>query len=95
MFDEHFETIRTAIKPDATPEARAAGATACRTILAKLESAPKVNPAAIAQAVSAMRGLPTEQLLDLAIAKLRTFLPAGVVVPPVPKLKLPTLPTRG
>ncbi|HEY1811011.1 MAG TPA: hypothetical protein VGG74_01555 [Kofleriaceae bacterium] len=97
MFDEQIETIRAAIKPDATSEARAAGAAACRTIIGQLEQAPKaaVNPAAIAQAVAAMRGMPTDQLLDLAIAKLRTLLPAGVELPPVPKLKFPTLPVRG
>ena len=95
--------IRGAFTADATDDARRAGAAACHALLAALQpnapaqpnAAVQLNAAAVAQAVSALRGVPAEQLLDLAIAKLRTLLPAGAVVPPVPKLKFPALPTRG
>ena len=47
--DDMLEAIRAAIAPDATDEARAAGATACRTILAALEGTPGQSPAARAE----------------------------------------------
>lgn len=90
--DNVIDSIRAAIAGDATPEAKAAGATACRAILAALEGTPgqplaapiTIPPAAqIASAVSALRGVPAEQLLDLAIARLRAALPAGTEVAPV------------
>ena len=86
-----IETIRTAVAPDATAETRAAGAHACRTILAALDAKPgepmaaavAPQPLQIATIVSALRDMPTDQLLDLAIARLRTMLPAGTDVAPV------------
>jgi hypothetical protein len=85
-------TIRATTAPDATPDARAAGAAACRALLATLEPAPRAQPdapsmqlnaSAVASAISALRGIAPEQLLDLAIAKLRAALPPDAQVPRV------------
>lgn len=70
-----IETIRAAIVTDASVEARAAGAHACRTLLATLEppvaaaQQPTIPP--IANIIAALRGAPPEQLLDLAIPPVR------------------------
>ena len=84
MVENFLEEIRAATNADATPEARAAGATACRTILAALDGttgAPAtpvgINPAEVAKVVAALRGVPADKLLDLAIARLSAALPAG------------------
>jgi hypothetical protein len=91
--------IRNAVAPDATSEARATGATACRAILAALESTAgqpmataTINPTAVASAVAMMRNVAPDQLLDLAIAKLRAALPAGTSVPSVSPLKFHIVP---
>jgi hypothetical protein len=89
-----IESIRTALAPDASTEARASGAEACRTILTALKpageaaattAAPAEVP--IATILDTMRGIPADQLLDLAIAKLRAALPPGTQVPAVAPLK--------
>ncbi|MEJ7598491.1 MAG: hypothetical protein WKG01_11325 [Kofleriaceae bacterium] len=92
--DELLESIRTAIAPDATDEARKLGAASCRTILTALEvsvgdpisagapSTPALNATAIASVVGALRQLPPDQHLDLAIARLRAALPATAEAPP-------------
>lgn len=95
--DSLLESIRSALAPEATPDTRAAGASACRTILAALDSVAgqplasavpvSPNPSNIASTVAALRGVPAEQLLDLAIAKLRAALPAGIDVPQAQPLK--------
>ena len=93
--DELLETIRTATASEATEEARSAGVVACRTILTALEAKagePLVNvpapaPSPIGMAVSAVRNVPPDQLLDLAIAKLRTMLPEGTTPPKVDPVK--------
>jgi hypothetical protein len=79
--------IHAALDPSASADTRAAGASACRTILAALDATPgqpmaaaPQPPPAIANIVSALRGVPPDQLLDLAIAKLRAALPAGAEV---------------
>jgi hypothetical protein len=95
-----IETIRAALADDASPEARTAGAAACRAILGALEASPgeqmatatPINTSQIAGIVGALRGVPPEQLLDLAIAKLRSALPADATVPPVTPLKFHILP---
>ena len=97
-----IESIRAAIASDATPEAKAAGATACRAILAALESTPgqpialstvaPMSGSQIASVVSALRGVPPDQLLDLAIQRLRAGLPVGVEVPTTPPLKFHIVP---
>ncbi len=97
-----IDSIRAGLAGDATPEAKAAGATACRAILAALEGTPgqplaaptvlPFNGPQIAGVVSALRGVPPDQLLDLAIQRLRAALPAGVEVPPAPPLKFNIVP---
>lgn len=97
-----IESIRAALAPDAIAEAKLAGASACRTILAALEgtpgqplAAPAVVPMSgsqIAGMVSALRGVPPDQLLDLAIQRLRAALPAGVEVPRAQPLKFHIIP---
>jgi hypothetical protein len=86
--DTIIDAIRAALAKDATPEARAAGVTACRSVLATLEpkqtsTAPAFDPVEVAKLVTAARSLPPDQLLDVAIAKLRGALPVGTEVPPV------------
>ena len=105
--DELLEAIRTATAPDASEEARSAGVIACRTILTALEAkageplvqSPAASGSPVVMAVSALKSVPPEQLLDLAIAKLRAMLPEGVPPPTVEPVKfhvihLP-LPTKG
>jgi hypothetical protein len=92
---DHLEAIRVALTPTAGPEIRAAGIAACRLILAALES--EQTPSArlpVAEIVSALRGLPTDKLLDLAIARLRAALPAGAAAEVQP-FKLPIVPIPG
>ena len=102
--DELIESIRAAVAAEASPEARAAGANACRTILTALEAvagepltSAVATPSPIAAAVAMLRGVPPDQLLDLAIARLRAALPAGVAAPNVEPLKfhIITLPRGG
>jgi hypothetical protein len=99
-----IDAIRTATADDASADARAAGAQACRTILAALETktgeplgipAPPTpaTPATPMQAVlTALSNTPPEQLLDLAIAKLKAALPTGTDVPAVQSVRIPLLP---
>lgn len=105
--DNLLESIRAAVAADASPEARAAGASACRTFLTALEGTvgqplgaivatpPMVPP--IADIVAALRGVPSDQLLDLAISKMRAALPTGTDVPKVRPLdfRLITVPRPG
>lgn len=106
--DAAIMTIRNATTPDATSAARQAGATACRALLAALEGsqgeppAPvtQISPTAIANALATFRSLPTDQLLDIAIAKLRSALPDGVEPTPGTRLtfniaSIPRLITSG
>lgn len=92
-----IEAIRAATVSDANDQVRAAGAQACRTILTALEARagePMTTPsiAPVAAMVSALRGMPPDQLLDLAIARLKAALPAGAEVAPVAPLKFQLLP---
>ena len=98
--DNVIESIQAAVATDATPEARAAGIAACRMILSALEGTPgeplaaavPVGPSQISSIVGALRGVPPDQLLDLAIAKLRAALPTGTEVPAVAPLKFHIVP---
>lgn len=96
-----LEAIRAATVPDATDDIKAAGASACRTLLAALEaksgeplaqpaSAPVATP--VEAVISAIRGMQPEQLLDLAIARLKAALPAEVTHEPVKHLAVPLVP---
>ncbi len=94
-----IDAIRSAIASDASDEARASGVQACRTILAALETKPGdqlVNrpvPTTPMQAVlTALSNTPPEQLLDLAISRLKAALPAGTEAPPVQSVRIPLLP---
>lgn len=101
--DHLLEAIRAATATDATTEAKAAGATACRTILIALEAkegellaAPVPTPSPqqlppVAAIVAGLKGVPVDQLLDLAIAKLRTMVPADQT-PRVESLAIPLVP---
>ena len=90
--DDLIDAIRAAVATGASDEVRTAGASACRTILAALEAtpgqpmaapdAPSV-PAPLAAVVAALRGMPPEQLLDTAIARLKAALPDAQMSPPV------------
>jgi hypothetical protein len=99
--DNLIEAIRAAIIEGATEDARKAGASACRAILAALEARPgeplvppvptSTSSAEIIALVSTLRGVPTDQLLDLAIAKLRTLVPTDQT-PTVRSIKIPIVP---
>ena len=106
MTDNLIEQIRAAVAEGATAETRAAGANACRTLLAALDTQPgaamgtvlvpmasPVQASQIAAVISALRGAPPDQLLDLAIQRLRAALPAGADVSAVPPLKFQIIPT--
>jgi hypothetical protein len=81
-------------------DARNAGAGACRTILAVLDANPGEpivmaalpEPAQVAAIINKLRGIPSDQVLDLAIAKVRSMLPADVQLEPVAPLKLNIVP---
>jgi hypothetical protein len=94
-----LETLRAALADGATPDQRAAGATACRAMLAALEatpgqplpvspplaatetpSAPPSDPPTASATTTpappiSLAGLSLDQILDLAIGRLRTMLP--------------------
>lgn len=98
--DELLDTIRTSMAADATADAKAAGATACRTLLAALEPqpgqplVPATAPTAaspIANAIAMLRGVPVDQLLDVAISRLRAAIPAGESAPSVLRLSVPII----
>ncbi len=98
--DQLIEAIRTATTAGATDEAKTAGANACRTLLIALEAKPgeslappiavPMDTSQIGTIVAGLKGVPVDQLLDLAIAKLRTMVPTEAATPPVvAKLAIP------
>jgi hypothetical protein len=69
--NELIDAIRAAVTEGATPEQKAIGAQACRTILAALDAQPGkpiVLPGAVP--VRPLSGVSLDQILDLAIARL-------------------------
>lgn len=96
--DNVIEAIRAAIMPDASSEEKATGVAACRAIIAALDAtagqtlAPPTPQNPIAAMVGALRGVPPDQLLDLAIAKLRSALPPDVTPTPATPFKLQMVP---
>ena len=97
--EQLLEAIRAATATDASDETKAAGANACRTLLTALEAKagqPLASPAMpsnpIEAAVSVIRGMPAEQLLDLAIARLKAALPPETNLEPVKRLTVPLVP---
>lgn len=86
MIETMMDAIKAAVADNSTAETRAAGAAACRTLLAVLDAKagePIAQPAPTAPAPSSpvaaiattLRGVPLDQLADLLIAKLRTLVP--------------------
>jgi hypothetical protein len=96
--DNLIESIRAAVADDASAEARAAGVAACRAIISALEAKPGAPIAAAmpmppTAAIGAMlRGMPLDNLLDLAIARLRAALPAGTEPVPVNPIRFQMVP---
>lgn len=96
-----IQGIRAAVAEGASDDVRAAGASACRTLLVVLDAKPgePMVPAMpipqppsppIAAIASAIRGVSREQLFDLLIAKLRTLVPADSAAPtPMQMLNIP------
>jgi hypothetical protein len=71
-----------AAMPSSEPTAEQSSApTAARVAATAQASAPPIDPAAVATLVASLGKLPPEQLLDLAIARLRAALPPDVSVP--------------
>ncbi len=88
--DAEPTTTPTATPPSETTAAPPSEATAASSSAATGTSsaptaaqapAPPIDPASVATLVASLGKLPPEQLLDLAIARLRAALPPGVSVP--------------
>jgi hypothetical protein len=107
---ELIETIRAAVAGDATKDQKAAGAAACRTIFAALDTEPGKSFAIPGAPVQAMPRVSIDQVLDLVIARLTTIaserereaqqalpaLTAPAAAPPAPRrLQIPTIAPRG
>ena len=75
--ENYAETIQTALASEASTEARAAGAAACRSVLATLDPTPPQEsaspvPANVMPQLLAMLGkMDLNQILDVAIERLR------------------------
>ena len=108
--DKILESIHLAVAADATPEARAAGIVACRTIVTALEavpgqpltapaqpvpSPPPIDNSRIGAILGALRGMPPDKLLDVAIAQLRAKLPAGAEAPTARPIAFHLVPISG
>lgn len=101
--DTALEAIRLALAPEATQDARDTGIATCRAILAALDPSGQQPPppqrasidtSQIAALVGALRGVPPDQLLDLAIAKLRAALPAEAPSPASKGITFHMVPVR-
>ena len=87
--DDLMSSIRAALAPDASSDARTSAAHACRTLLRSLEPAPARNgspgasPAAmlagtpIGNALSALGSLPRDQVLQLLATGMRVLFGQG------------------
>ena len=84
-----IDLIRAALAPAATAEQRTTAATLCRALASQLAPVTPtahahVTPESVARLVGLLGGLrnvPTTQVLDVVIAKLRAALPEGAIVP--------------
>ena|ERR1700689_574343 len=101
MNDNLIDSIRAAVADGATAEARIAGVAACRTILTVLEpsgtapsTAPQTPAIPVAAIAAALRNTSPDQLLDLAIMKLRSLVPADALPATTPRLNIPLIPIR-
>jgi hypothetical protein len=87
--DELVAAIHAALASDASPDARSAGASACRAILRELEPAPPRNgappssPASmltgtpLGAALGALTSIPREQVLEFLVSGLQAVLGQG------------------
>lgn len=87
--DPLLDAIRAAITDGATDDTRRAGAVACRAILAALDTAPNPSlappaPTINANLISALGRMDLNQLLDVAIARLRALNASNSNAPPTP-----------
>ena len=87
-------SLRAALATDATPESRAAGATALGTGTSRAPTA-SIDASAVARVISTFRGVPPDQLLDLAITKLRATLPDAAEAPRTKPLSFHLVPIPG
>lgn len=83
--NELIEHIRVAISQGATPEQKAIGTQACRTILTALEAQPG-KPIVVPGATAAqpMSRLTLDQALDLVITRLQTVADEHEAAPTAP-----------
>lgn len=89
-----IKDISTAVAADSTAEQKAAGALACRTILAALEAeAGKAIALAGAPAPGPLAGISPDQALDLLIARL-SAIAEKLSAPAAPSAKPETAPLR-
>lgn len=88
---ELIEAIRSAVADGATDDTKRSGAAACRTILAALDAnagepltlAPTAPSSPnLGVAIAALRNVPPEQILDLAIERLRAAVATRSVATP-------------
>ncbi|MFN0246124.1 MAG: hypothetical protein ACKV2T_04400 [Kofleriaceae bacterium] len=107
MMEEHIEAIRASVAPIASDEARAAGLTSCRAILAVLEvrdvstTAPLAPPTQgddlatlVTSILGSLKHVKPEQLLDMAIAYLSQKLPPGSAMPAARPINFHFVPVR-
>ena len=99
--DTLIDAIRSAVVDGASAEARASGVQACRMILTALEAkqgeplaaTPAPAPTTPVHAViAALRNVPPDQLLDLAIEKLKAALPQGATPSTAAFVRFPIVP---
>jgi len=86
---ELIDTIRAAVASDATKEQKAAGAAACRTIFAALDTEPGKPFTLPLAPVQAIPRVSFDQVLDLMIAKLTTIATEREGRPALPELAAP------
>ena len=75
------EPLLPAADPGAAPPTRPAA-----------QPAPVIEPQQVAAIVGALRGMPAEQLLDLAITRLRAALPKDAAPPPITPVRFQIIP---
>jgi hypothetical protein len=105
--DVHIEAIRAAVAADANDDARAAGLTSCRAILAVLEAragsaeTPVAPPpvehdlaSIVTSILGALKHVKPEQLLEMAIAYLSQRLPSGTALPAARPINFHLVPIR-
>ena len=82
--DELIDKMKAGMASDASPEARAAGAAACRCVLAMIDPqpAPSVPANLVPQVVGMLKGMDLDQLLGVAVDRLRALNAARGDIPP-------------